>query len=301
MEEEKKRFSVILLKTRDQDSDDRYVSFLCNHEKAKRFSLIEQINLLSIETINNFEFGEKLFSLFFRKGEKQFYRCLILTSRQTVEAFSAAISNFQNKDLTSLEPNSFTVFCDGTQTALKFKETLKELNKTNAKINEDLIKVKICQEEKQNAVELSKLVIDEFKKDQSYQDGFYALYPCSSIRKDDLSVELRKNQILFDEIHVYKTAHSKKGLEQLNILVQRLKDFDSIICLVFFSPSGVDAVFKESSNKTAQIILNNKEMFKIISVGPSTTTQLKVYLTHYDIYQMSQPAPQPLLDVLLRL
>ncbi len=127
----------------------------------------------------------------------------------------------------------------------------------------------------------------------------YALYPCSSIRKDDLSNALVKANVSFDELNVYRTSYSQPGLARLkSILSNELISKQNIICLVFFSPSCVEAVFNNlGSDCVAEIILTNKECFKFISIGPSTGCKLAEYVDR-GFYELNEPSPQALETVL---
>jgi uroporphyrinogen-III synthase len=146
-----------------------------------------------------------------------------------------------------------------------------------------------------------------------------AFYPCSSIRKDDLSNELKKANIPFEELNVYKTTVADSNLGLLKnfideFLVTAKSSCDNskqrIICLVFFSPSGVEAVFKNKENdeilsKYADLpkcIYENISFFRIFSIGPSTTQRLKQILNNTDIFvdELSEPSPQALLESLLK-
>ena len=307
---EKKQISVILLKTSDQTSNelperieikDRYVEFLTNNaENRGNFISIEQINLLSIDQVNNFELSEKCLNLLFKIDNLNSYRCLILSSRHSVESFESAVFKLKTRNLNDFKLNTFIVYCVGEQTANKFKgiiENFKQDKDLRYFINENFIEIKVTDREKQNSLELSKLIIEDFY--QNPNEEIFALYPCSSIRKDDLSNELKKYNIPLNEITTYKTGYSAQGLEKLNQSIESNKDLNSVMYLVFFSPSGADAIFKES-NTIAKCIRYNKDVFKIVSVGPSTTKRLKEYLENVDIYQMAQPSPHALLDILIR-
>jgi uroporphyrinogen-III synthase len=59
------------------------------------------------------------------------------------------------------------------------------------------------------------------------------LYPCSDIRKDDLPVFMRANNLKFSEAVIYRTVAS-----DLSDLAEVKYD-----CLAFFSPSGISSLF----------------------------------------------------------
>ena len=59
------------------------------------------------------------------------------------------------------------------------------------------------------------------------------LYPCSDIRKDDLPVFMRANNLKFSEAVIYRTVASD------------LSDLSDVKydCIAFFSPSGISSLF----------------------------------------------------------
>ena len=59
------------------------------------------------------------------------------------------------------------------------------------------------------------------------------LYPCSDIRKDDLPVFMRANNLKFSEAVIYRTVAS-----DLSDLAEVKYD-----CIAFFSPSGISSLF----------------------------------------------------------
>ena len=104
---------------------------------------------------------------------------------------------------------------------------------------------------------------------------------------------------------MYRTIHSQIGLVRLENLIAT--DLESscahrVICLVFFSPSSVDAIFKldaSSSNEISSLalmILENVRNFKFISIGPSTSSKLNEYLEC--VLEMDEPSPQALEKVI---
>ncbi len=125
------------------------------------------------------------------------------------------------------------------------------------------------------------------------------MYPCSSIRKEDLSRALANAEISFDELHVYKTGHSHAGLTQLkSLLSEELTSQQCLLCLVFFSPSCVEAVFSGCESKYfAEMIRANRERFRFVSIGPSTSCKLGEYADD----ELEEPSPQALEAALKRI
>ena len=127
----------------------------------------------------------------------------------------------------------------------------------------------------------------------------YALYPCSSIRKNDLTNELKKNSIPLDEIVAYETVKDDEAVMRLHSHLEKYStpnysnDDTRVCCLVFFSPSGCDAVF---SAKNAKRQVNLSSHFRFISIGPSTSVKLKEFVTNVD--ELREPSPEALVEKL---
>lgn len=311
------KFDVFLLKTNDSltSNDDRYANHLINIECVNK---AENINLLSFENCNLDELRKKLWPILvekdFNNNLAKSYRSLIITSRQTVEAIENAFKDLCTSEESTnvsdvLESNveldadivqdKLIVYCVGLATATRFNKFISKFSN-----NETLCKhilIRITNSDKQNAKELSRLIVSDYKRLKSNEDlATYALYPCSSIRKDDLSVELNKENIKYDELFVYRTTHSKEGLSMLGQkLANSLSGKTHLICLVFFSPSGCDALFNSDEN-LSKTIFDNLSSFRFISVGPSTSAKLKT-LINEEIYQLEQPSPEALSKMLLSL
>jgi uroporphyrinogen-III synthase len=79
------------------------------------------------------------------------------------------------------------------------------------------------------------------------------LYPCSDIRKDDLPVFMRANNLKFSEAVIYRTVASD------------LSDLSDVKydCLAFFSPSGISSLFINFPNFV-------QEGTRIAAFGPTT-------------------------------
>ena len=79
------------------------------------------------------------------------------------------------------------------------------------------------------------------------------LYPCSDIRKDDLPVFMRANNLKFSEAVIYRTVAS-----DLSDLAEVKYD-----CIAFFSPSGISSLFINFSDFV-------QEGTRIAAFGPTT-------------------------------
>jgi uroporphyrinogen-III synthase len=79
------------------------------------------------------------------------------------------------------------------------------------------------------------------------------LYPCSDIRKDDLPVFMRANNLKFSEAVIYRTVASD------------LSDLSDVKydCIAFFSPSGISSLFINFPNFV-------QEGTRIAAFGPTT-------------------------------
>jgi uroporphyrinogen-III synthase len=335
MENESKKINVILLKTSDQSAKtvkDKYIEHLTNSDVSQKFKSVSQINLLQFEFCNLSAIHDNLADFLLSKNDEIItkflqtkYRSLILTSRQTVESIEAAFereleqvkgsnnhtalledSLLQNLDLNE---SKLFVYCVGQATFSRFKEMLRRFKSLNESVDKNVC-IRSVSEGKQNALELSRLIIQDknnlFSKNGSISDDSslqFAFYPCSSIRKDDLSIELNKNGVSFEEVTAYKTLHSESGLKELHeTLLSHLYD-DTFNFLVFFSPSGCDAVFEESiePNKLGDLVRKNLDNVRLLSIGPSTSAKLKLYFPDSFgkfIFELDEPSPRALLDKL---
>ena len=79
------------------------------------------------------------------------------------------------------------------------------------------------------------------------------LYPCSDIRKDDLPVFMRANNLRFSEAVIYRTVASD------------LSDLSDVKydCIAFFSPSGISSLFINFPNFV-------QDGTRIAAFGPTT-------------------------------
>lgn len=100
----------------------------------------------------------------------------------------------------------------------------------------------------ENALELGQ------KINTQYPETSFTFF-CGNKRRDELPKFLRKQNISFTEIEVYKTALNKKEFQ---------RTFNAIMC---FSPSGVQSYFE--TNKPQKEI--------IVCIGNTTATAAKLY------------------------
>ena len=304
---------LLLLKTTDRSggsdeapAKDRYVEFL-EQQNSSFIDKITHLNLLEFQFVKEDQLRSKLIDILFNSQTK--YKALILTSRQTVESFhnatfsKEAFDSFKAYQNCQARQNVTIVYCVGEQTAKAFNVYVDKLREANLPVDHNSFLIKTTtttsgQEEtakrhKQNSSELAKLIIDDFKP----SGESLIFYPCSSIRKDDLSNQLREHSIQFDELFVYDTGKSEKGVEQFKATLQANLKQDKSICLVFFSPSGVEIAF-EAIQSLFDECLSTK--LSVISVGPSTSAKLKHYLNQLNLslIEMAEPSPKALFDSL---
>ena len=298
-----KNLNVILLKTNDAHSADstpatgtstgsadRYVDYLKNEVNLSVKEIV-QISLLSFVFTHETELIEKLKSIFYAPHETtKPYSSLILTSKQTVEAIENALIKLSlTLDTVAKRESKLCVYCVGEATADKFRNLISQ---KRFEINPHLVEIKLTEKTSQNAKHLAKLVIAE--SDPEHSSVFY---PCSSIRKDELSEELTKANIRFDELKVYETKPAVEKLNHVRTLIESYSQREQTTCLVFFSPSGVDTMFSVDK-MLANFLLINKDV-RFVSIGPSTSKRLReVTADVLRIYELSSPSPQSLAETL---
>ncbi len=101
------------------------------------------------------------------------------------------------------------------------------------------------------ASELAPYLVENHKTDEFH-------FFCGNIRSDEIPNKLRENNVVFEEIEVYKTTLNPKKFE---------RQFDAIL---FFSPSGVRSFCEERSN-----LINNKATF--VCIGTTTAYEAKKF------------------------
>ena len=349
MERGTSKLDVILLKSSSTSDEgdisaaaaagaDQYVSRLQSHVDAlsARLGTVRSHNLLAFDYCNLDELanllGARTSLLLPNNGEQQqqqrcCFRCLIVTSRQTCEAIERSLHRLAlDTDVIDLSNEKddreakLVVYCVGEATAARFRQlalTFPQLagrfhirtpnEKQNAPEQQQQ------KRHKHNAKELAACVVADFValKPQltTEQTATYALYPCSDIRRDEMSTALLAAGIGFRELTAYKTTHSRQGLLALGqSLVDSLVSSaaaTAAVALVFFSPSACEALFETSDGQAARrCVEEHASRVRLVSVGPSTTAALlEAQLRHRplglsQVRQMSEPSPAALLDVL---
>lgn len=102
---------------------------------------------------------------------------------------------------------------------------------------------------------------------------------------------LTRENVSFDELHVYHTTHSEAGLSNLKSLLEKaIETSKETICLIVFSPSCANAIF--ATSELASLISSSLTRFKFISVGPSTSSELRKHVS--DIFELKEPSPEAL-------
>lgn len=305
-------YNVVLLKSSDTQqlsegpTKDRYVEFITSKTEISNYiDQVRSINLLKFESCNLDVIHARLCGVFVHNELPKDHKCLIVTSRQTVESIDKAFSqeltsNQAELDLDELANCSeidrkFIIYCVGQATLSALNTLLARFKSVNKSLEKCLL-VKSMSDGKQNAVELARLIVQDHAVLNSTHYENYAFYPCSSIRKDDLSSELIKANVSYQEITAYRTAHSEQGLSEL---VDFLDNHTQACLLVFFSPSGADAVF--GSDTLVRIITSRGHLIHFISIGPSTTKKLKELVSHSPVLQLDEPSPQALFNQILKL
>ncbi|RNA00774.1 uroporphyrinogen-III synthase isoform X1 [Brachionus plicatilis] len=304
--------NVIVLKSNEPSTTDRYVDFL-NAQNSPLVTHVHQINLLKFSFQNLDLLKSKLFTFFldhtnYEHYVRECFKCLIITSRQTVESMQRAFDLTAHNDHPSVHTHSgldnnsdkLLVYCVGEATAHRFNQLVQSIKKVNATVDSRLI-LRCVSDHKQNARELFKLIKQDYElvrpNVRPTSDQFkYALYPCSKIRRDDLSNSLSESGISFEEIHVYDTVPCDTGKQKLANALNKLHGNN---VLVFFSPSGSDCVFKDHILNS--LIYSRLQDFKFVSVGPTTSSRLRQYIEPALINELTEPSPQALWQTILKI
>lgn len=124
------------------------------------------------------------------------------------------------------------------------------------------------------------------------------LYPCSDIRKDDLPVFMRANNLKFSEAVIYRTVASD------------LSDLSDVKydCIAFFSPSGISSLlinfpdFVQDGTRiaafgptTAKAVLDAGLILDIEAPqpnAPSMTGAIEAYMRWHAQAEIGKPAPK---------
>ena len=318
---------------------DRYINAL-EQQRPHLIATSQQINLLKFSYVNSHEIYMRLKNCLSNENTHA-HKCLIITSRQAIESIQMAfndriLNKLNNKEIEEsdfifkerideydMDKIRLVVYCVGEVTKTRFKQfvrdTLFKYEDSNI-LEHVMIRTPSSSTSgghKQNAKSLANLIVDDYnflKLKYSNNSLFtstgnkYALYPCSSIRKDDLSNELRKNLISLEEIVAYETVADDLAVMRLNshldsyLATCNNNDNEDesgnsrVCCLVFFSPSGCDAVFNK--NNSEKILGNMSGNFLFISIGPSTSVKLKEFVNESLVHELSEPSPDALVEKL---
>lgn len=96
---------------------------------------------------------------------------------------------------------------------------------------------------------------------------------------------------------VYRTTTNEKNMSMLADELDTLVSIEpeELICFVFFSPSGVDAVW--SNDRLRDIIVKYWTRLRFVSIGPSTSQRLRQLDVNQvpNVYELSKPSPENLL------
>ena len=124
------------------------------------------------------------------------------------------------------------------------------------------------------------------------------LYPCSDIRKDDLPVFMRANNLKFSEAVIYRTVASD------------LSDLSDVKydCIAFFSPSGISSLFINFPNfvqdgtrlaafgpTTAKAVVDAGLILDIEAPhpnAPSMTGAIEAYIRRHAQPEMGKASPK---------
>ena len=119
--------------------------------------------------------------------------------------------------------------------------------KTKALLEQNGLKVNKMTE---YASELSEYLVN------NHRNGSFHFF-CGNIRSDEIPSKLKKNNIPFEEIKVYKTTLQPKKFE---------KQFDAIM---FFSPSGVKSFYEKNDSSEVHSIA--------VCIGTTTASEARKY------------------------
>jgi uroporphyrinogen-III synthase len=249
--------NLILMKSSVDEARDKYVDFIqANNAHLKILNQIKLINCLEFEFIAIDTLKAKLDLMFTTDA----YTTLVLTSGQAIEA----MKNLDEIASSPKGPDSLVdVYCVGEQTKAAF-ETLIDQKFPYLKYSIGRIVTPGQFNRKQNGLELAKQVLDDYKSTR-----FSAFFPCSSIRKPDLVDLLHEANYKVDELFVYKTCKSVKGLIELKTFLLNVDD-KCVNLVAFFSPSCVNAFFDLFSDEQMPIL---RLKFFFINIGPSTSSR----------------------------
>lgn len=225
--------NCIILKSRDTEAasssavtNDRYVDYLVEkardfHENSSnnhRLARVIHINPLRFEHVNLESIRDAIGSFFLESASdtnQLKFKCVIVTSRQTVECLEEALLgeakvNVEDSPVvlsSTLEGNTtdkMIVYCVGDATLERFRKLVDRVRRVNPVVEARLVvrtpdqlvvsNSSSQQEHKQNAQYLARLIEADYRAlpllERQQFTATYAFYPCSSIRKDELARHL---------------------------------------------------------------------------------------------------------------
>lgn len=232
--DEKSKGSIVLFRSPKEGEEDLYEKTL----KSADFSPYS-VPVLDFNFINL----DKLHSCLLTSSK---YSGIILTSPRAVEACSRALE-LENNESNETDFLDMTCYCVGPA-------TMKCANQVG---------FKSFGHEAGNADKLAEYIIENNTTNNTKP----FLYPCSTLRRDTLSVKLKAGGFVMEELKVYETVQSKTIDEDLKRMTL---EHGSPRFVVYFSPSGV----QYTADLYKSDILNLDET-KIIAIGRTTEAALK--------------------------
>jgi uroporphyrinogen-III synthase len=280
--------SLVLLKSSSDEAKDKYIDYIqANNNNCKILDTIKLINFLDFEFINIDRLKVKIEMMF----RAHAYTALILTSKQAIEALKI----LDNIDFDESSTSSIDVYCVGDETKASFLSLID----TRFPYLRSLIGQVITPSQfnrKQNSLELAKIIVENHKQNTRFR----AFTPCSSIRKPDLNEFLCNAHFETDELFVYKTRASKKGLVELKNFILHVCDVDDRLVnllVALFSPSCVDAYFDLCSTDNQVLLAVVRLKLCFVTIGPSTTrrfvelSQTNENFKHFKYIELDEPTP----------
>ncbi|CAG2203007.1 UROS [Mytilus edulis] len=256
LEEEGKRKFILLLKSPTEGGIDQYHKTL----ESEGYNPVS-VPVLKFNFINIDEYSDRL-------SNYTSYCSIVFTSQQAVKATQEVIQSWKEGKQSELV-KSLTCYVVGKATA----KTARQLGfSPNG-------------EESGNADNLCDCILLE--RDESEERTI--LFPCSNIRKDTIIERLCSKGIPVEELNVYETIHRDDITDEVKQLVEK---YGKPFAVVFFSPSGVQALKK---NNLLEILKSSK----IVALGPSTHSELEK--ESMEVFGTAEkPDPRSLLEVIRR-
>lgn len=187
---------------------------------------------LQFEFVNLQELSEKLL----RKD----YNALILTSPRAIEAVSKCWA-----------PSKLNIW------NRKNVYTVGEASKQKIKL---LLGLEAVGSDTGNAENLSSLIVKENSEEAKF------LFPCGNLRSETLPNTLSSRNITIDALTVYETKEN----ENLRSNLLNLNDIVNPSCLIFFSPSGCEYIYRQ-----LQTFNNKLSVLPHFAIGNSTAHKIE--------------------------